>query len=126
LRGLLPENSTIESAVSCFESMCSIKIESKEDDLLYETGTFNFTGKNMFYFSLVRQFRGEDQEDEYMQLHLDILYDPTKETKRFSNVEWSDGDFSNFFKLVKSSKAYIYLVENKIPIQDIQIFCAET
>ena len=52
--------------------MCNIPTE--EDIILFETETYSFTGKPMFYFSLVRQF--PDDEEEYYQIHVDVLYSP--------------------------------------------------
>ena len=38
-----------------FENMCMLN-SSENDMIIFETGTFSFTGESLFYFSLVRQF----------------------------------------------------------------------
>ena len=47
-----------DSIVSVFEEMCNMPL--KEDMILFETGTYSFTGKPMFNFSLVRQFPNDE------------------------------------------------------------------
>ena len=43
-----------------FEEMCNMPL--KEDMILFETGTYSFTGKPMFNFSLVRQFPNDEED----------------------------------------------------------------
>lgn len=40
--------------------MCNMPL--KEDMILFETGTYSFTGKPMFNFSLVRQFPNDEED----------------------------------------------------------------
>ena len=54
LQNSISDNSSLEHIVSMFEEMCNMPL--KEDMILFETGTYSFTGKPMFNFSLVRQF----------------------------------------------------------------------
>lgn len=54
LKNSISDNSSLEHIVSVFEEMCNMPL--KEDMILFETGTYSFTGKPMFNFSLVRQF----------------------------------------------------------------------
>lgn len=68
---------SLDNIVNVFEKMCDIPMEN--DMILFETGTFSFTGEPMFQFSLVRQFPNEDEE--YFQVHLDVLYNPTSENR---------------------------------------------
>ncbi len=93
LETAITENMQLPELVDTFEKMCQMPIDSKEEMLLYETGTFSFTGKELFYFSLVRQFPYES--DEYYQLHLDVMYTPNSKNQSFSECIWNvevDGD----------------------------------
>lgn len=54
LKNRITDKMTLEDIVSTFEQMCRMPIEN--DMILFETGTFSFTGEPLFYFSLVRQF----------------------------------------------------------------------
>lgn len=56
----------------------------EEDSRLFETGSFDFTGVELFYFSLVKQNANDD--GEYYQIHFDILDEPDSENKKFSNT----------------------------------------
>ena len=49
---------TLPALVDVFEKMCELPIENVSDAdimILFETGTYTFTGKPLFYFSLVAQ-----------------------------------------------------------------------
>ena len=72
MKNRISDKSGLEDIVNVFEQMCNIPTE--EDIILFETETYSFTGKPMFYFSLVRQF--PDDEEEYYQIHVDVLYSP--------------------------------------------------
>ena len=68
LQNRISDKSSLENIVDVFEEMCNIPI--KEDMILFETGTYSFTGEPMFNFSLVRQFPND--EEEYYQIHLNV------------------------------------------------------
>lgn len=112
LKNEIDGKTTLPELVDVFEKMSLIELEGVEADddmLLFETGTFDFTGENLFYFSLARQF--PNGEDEYFQLHLDICFTPDKINKKFHKTLWSD-EFDHkaeFFEAVRSSKAYAAL-----------------
>ena len=86
LQKSISDNSSLEHIVSVFEEMCNMPF--KEDMILFETGTYSFTGKPMFNFSLVRQFPND--EEEYYQIHVDVLYIPTEENKDFQRTIWKE------------------------------------
>ena len=74
LKDRIIDKMPLEEIVDVFEQMCSIPLE--EEMILFETGTFStFTTEPVFEISLVRQFSNDDEE--YYQIHLDILYKPT-------------------------------------------------
>lgn len=79
LKNMIRDSMNIDEIIESFERWYSPMEE--ESALLFETGTFDFTGKRQFYFSLVKQFPAED--DEYYQIHTDILYNPDSENKAF-------------------------------------------
>lgn len=112
LKNEIDGKTSLPELVDAFEKMCLIELEGVEDDddlLIFETGTFDFTGEDLFYFSLVRQF--PNGEDEYFQLHLDIRFTPDKINKKFHKTLWSDefDQKAEFFEAVRSSKAYAAL-----------------
>lgn len=118
-------NMDLSEMVNVFEKMCKMKIEGSDEEeelLLFEVGTYSFTGEKLFYFSLVRQYRTDEEDDEYLQLHLDIMYKPDKNNKLFSGNIWSDETDMDFFDYIRQSEEYCYLKENHIPIEKIQIY----
>ena len=90
--------------------------------ILFETGTYSFTGESLFYFSLVRQFPNND--GEYYQIHTDILYKPDKKNKKLHNIVWSDSIKGDIFEYIRNSKAFEY-AEHKTPLR-IDIYMDET
>ena len=113
----------LDDLISVFEEMCEIPIEEENEKMiLFETGTFSFTGKPMFYFSLVRQYPNE--EEEYYQLHLDIMFEPTPDNSSFEQTTWSFEIEDNIFDYIRKSKEYMCLKE--IPIAKIDVYMDET
>lgn len=90
-----------------FEEMCNMPL--KEDMILFETGTYSFTGKPMFNFSLVRQFPND--EEEYYQIHVDVLYIPTEENKE---IEKCDYIYLNGVRYSQTSKLENYKISNVV------------
>ena len=69
LKEKLSGGESVESIVDVFEEMCSIPLDI--DAVLFETGVFHSCGKDMFIFSLTRQFPN-DTDDEFYQLRVEI------------------------------------------------------
>lgn len=103
LKDKIERTMELPELIALFEEMCSTYPEA-DDMLLFETGTFSFSGQSMFYFSLVRQYPGE--EEEYVQLHLDVRFQPDDKYRLLSGAVWSDGSNEDFFKFVRESGAY--------------------
>ena len=104
LKDEITDKTSLEEIINVFEQMCSTPFE--EDMILFETGTFDFTGKPLFQISLVRQIPNDD--DEYYQIHVDILYKPDNENKRFSEATWGEDLSENIFDYIRNSEAVSY------------------
>ena len=115
LQSMITEQTGLEDIVDIFEKMCQIPVEN--DMILFETGTFSFTGSPLFYFSLVRQFSNE--EDEFYQIHVDVLYKPDQENKGLSESVWNEDISENIFEHIRGSKAYTYAKTHAIVKVDI-------
>lgn len=122
LRDSVQDNMTLEQLIDTFGQMCQTPV-GDPDDLLFEVGTFPFTGEFMFQFSLVRQFQFLN-EDEYVQLHLDILYEPGKHTRSLRGCTWAEGSCEDFIATVKSSRAFQVMKDH--PIAKVKIFIEDT
>ena len=115
LQTRISDKSSLEDIINVFEEMCGIPI--KNDMILFETGTFDFTGEPMFYFSLVRQFPNSD--DEYNQIHVDVLYIPLEENKNFKQAIWNEEIEENIFNYIRESKEFNLCKEMEFSKVDI-------
>ena len=115
LQDRISDKSSLVSIVNVFEDMCRIPIE--EDMILFETGTYSFAGAPMFYFSLVRQF--PNCEEEYYQIHIDVLYVPEAANENFENTIWSEDIKENIFTCIKRSQEYEYCKDKEFCKVDI-------
>lgn len=116
---------TLPALVDVFEKMCELPIENVSDAdimILFETGTYTFTGKPLFYFSLVRQY--PDEEDEFYQLRLELLYEPSETTAPFSRTDWDIDLNENIFDHIRKSAEYIALKDE--PIYKINVYLDQT
>ena len=120
LKDKITDKTPLEEIVDVFEKMCSIPLE--EDMILFETGTFTtFASEPVFEISLVRQF---SNDDEFFQLHVDILYKPTSENKIFSEATWNEDLSENIFDYIRKSEVFAY-AKNKEYIK-VEIYLDET
>ena len=111
----------LEEIVDVFEQMCSIPLE--DDMILFETGTFStFEPEPVFEISLVRQFTNNDEE--YSQIHVDILYKPTGENEIFSETTWDEDLNESIFNYIRKSEAFAY-AKNQEYIK-VKIYLVET
>jgi len=102
LENSINEKMTLSEIITVFEKFCEEPID--DDMILFETGTFDFTGESLFYFSMVRQFPNE--EEEYYQIHVEVLYRPTDDNKSFREAIWDEDIEGYIFDYIRESKAY--------------------
>lgn len=120
LKNEITNEMTLENIIQVFEKMCRIPIEN--DMILFETGTYSFTGEPLFYFSLVRQFPNE--EDEYYQIHVDVLYKPNEQNKLFNEATWNEGLNEDIFDYIRKTEAFTYAKGEKYI--EVEIYIDET
>lgn len=117
LRNTITDKMTLKNIVDIFETAC---LPMNEDDMiLFETGTFSFTGEELFYFSLVKQVPAED--DEYCQLHIDVLYKPNAENRKFHSAVWDEDLEENIFDYIRNSEAFNYAQKDNYLKKDIYV-----
>ncbi len=110
-------NNTVDEIINVFEEMCKTPIE--EDLLLHEYGVYDFTGEDLFYYDLVRQY--PDGEGEYYQLRVSLMFSPDEENRLLNDTLWSDYTNENFFDYIRKSSAYGYAKNHKIKSIDIRV-----
>jgi hypothetical protein len=119
LRESIHEGMTLDEMIDAFREMCHISV-GEPDDVLFETGTYGFTGKKQFLFSLVRQFRVWN-DGEYVQLHLEVSYVPSFQTALLYRVKWGNPTDDAFFHGVKKSIAYRAVRKKPVARVDVRI-----
>ena len=117
LSDLLLERSAHSSPVSGLAAWEAFKAFGREAfelpgvGLLFQTGTFDFTGSELFYFDPVCQFEILDHDgehDHFEQLHCELTCEPRPELQTASAELWSF-DFPTadaFFSAVESLPAF--------------------
>lgn len=65
LKNAIIDGMNIDEIISTFEKWYQPMDE--DDSLLFETGTFDFTGEKLFYFSLAKQI--PNNFEEYINSH---------------------------------------------------------
>ena len=120
LKKSVKDGMSLTEIVDAFEKMCQVPME--DDMILFETGTYKFTGEPLFYFSMTRQF--PNGGEEFYQLHLDVMYSPNEENKAFKNSVWNEDIDEDIFKYIKESEAFKYASADKY--LKIKIYMDET
>ena len=70
----------------------------------------------------MRQFPSD--EDEFYQIHVDVLYTPDSTNQKFSFNVWNIDVEENIFDFIRKSEAFIYAKSK--PYQKIDIYMTET
>lgn len=122
LNDSIREDMTLEEMICAFETMCKTSV-GEPDDVLFETGTYPFSGEKRFYFCLVRQFQFLD-DNEYVQLHLEVTYEPRAKTNLLYNSKWGSPLDPEFYSMVKSSKAFRTVRE--LPMTGVKVWVDRT
>jgi hypothetical protein len=120
LKKTIKEDMKISDIVSTFEKICNLSNEGEM--ILFETGTYSFTGEPLFYFSLVKQV--PNNEEEYFQVHVDVLYKPDSENEILSDSVWNEDIDENIFEFIRKSDAFKYAENNNYI--SIEIYLDET
>ena len=115
LKEVINEDASVQDIVDRFEEMCREPMDN--DMILFESGTFSFTGEELFCFSLVRQFPNE--EEEYYQIHVDVLFETNDENKTLSESVWNEDIEENIFEYVRKSESFSYAVSDTYKRVDI-------
>jgi hypothetical protein len=102
-------------ALRVFRAFAEIPVACADDALLFQAGTYAFTGPELFSLYLTRQFtHEEDGEHAGMeQLHCIIYYEPTAELRALDRNLWSThcASLDDFFAQVEA------MPELQIPAQ---------
>lgn len=102
----------LSQLVDTFEEMSRLPVGSDDDALFFETVTDNFTGIELFFFTLVRQY--PNPEGGHYQLHMDVIYEPNEANQHFACALWQKDMEGDFFDSVRRSPAYLSAQNERI------------
>ena len=71
---------------------------------------------------MVRQFPND--EEEFYQLHVDVLYEPTEKNKDYQQTTWNEEIDENIFGYIKNSLEYKHCKGDRIC--NLEIYLDET
>ena len=112
LQNNISSNNKVDEIINVFEEMCKTSID--DDLLLLEYGIYDFTGVELFYYDLVRQY--PDGKGEYVQLRVRLMFSPDEENRCLEDTLWSDDTDENFFDYIRKSSGYEYAKNHKIKL----------
>lgn len=101
----------LSQLVDTFEEMSRIPVDGGST-LIFETVTDNFTGIELFFFSLIRQY--PNPEGGLFDLHLDVIYEPNEANQHFSCTLSQQQIEGDFFDFVRRSPAYLSAQNERI------------
>lgn len=118
---------SLPELISAFETVVSSAEGLEENELLFETGNYDFNGPKQLYFSLTLQWPNHD-EGEYVQLRMDILFSQMDIGDEEGNTMWSweYDSYAKFFDAVRESLTFNKLVDDGIEVQQVMVLEEET
>lgn len=119
LRSNIKEGMSIDQIMDIFKKMCEIPTDDEDECILFETGAYDFTGENIFYFSLIRQYESEDEE--YYQVFVKLCFAPDSFNTKLYDEIWSDSIDEDIYSAIKKSKSYKYAIDNRYKYINIGI-----
>lgn len=104
--------------ISIFKEFSKVDIDCSSDAFLFQCGVYNFTGEELFYWDIVRQFEIEvDNEYDHMeQLHFEVKFIPTQDLRKFNITKWSfELESDEYFSMVESLEEFTVPFKEYIP-----------
>ena len=110
----------VSASRPCWRSMPSsaadgVPVDQNGDMLLFQWGTYAFTGSPSFQLDITRQYILPDNDEPY-QLLLTLHYEPTEKTKSLGHGnQWCDSpdQLAEFREFIEASDAYRLLADSK-------------
>lgn len=120
LQTAVTEEASLEEILDAFAAMCEIPVDTTTEMFLYEVYPSEFNEEKHLNVHIVRQV-DEPGTDEFIQLHLDILYLLDEDMERFKETTWYDRDAEGFVEHIRSGAIYQTLIRKPIHEQYVSI-----
>jgi hypothetical protein len=108
-------------ALRVFRAFAEVPVACADDALLFQAGTYSFTGPELFSLYLTRQFTHEE-DGEYAgmeQLHCIIYYEPAAELRTLNHNLWSShcASLADFFAQVEAMPEFQVPTHRHTPLR---------
>lgn len=117
LQEKIDDSMTFGQVADVFAELCAEP--TADEEILFEAGTYTFTGKPMFTVSLARQI--PDGEDEFYQIRAELSFEPDKENGEIEELKWIDPTEKDAFAAVRGSGAFAYAASHMPVSVDLRI-----
>lgn len=113
LHGAVTEDSSLEEIINAFSEMCKIPVATSTEMFLYEVYSYEFEAEAFLNCHIVRQV-DDPGTDEFIQLHLDIIYRLEEDIAGFEETTWFEEDPEGFVQHIRSGSIYQTLLGKPI------------
>lgn len=120
LCGAVTEDSSLEEILNAFSEMCKTPVDTRTEMFLYEVYSYEFEGEAFLNCHIVRQV-DDPGTDEFIQLHLDIIYRLDEAIAEFEETTWFEADWEGFVQYIRSGTIYQTLLGKPIHERHVSI-----
>lgn len=112
LKNKIGDITKIDKVWDAFKSFGREPVQGEDEvALLFQCGVYDFTGEELFYFDLVRQFTiyEGDEYSKMEQLHCEFVFTPTAELRKLEASEMYfdyEGDVDDFYVMVENIEEF--------------------
>ena len=117
LQAHIDDSASFGQIMDVFAELCAQPTAGEE--LLFEAGTYAFTGEPLFTVSLARQI--PNGEDEFFQIRADLSFRPDADNAGIEDVIWIDPTDADAFSAVRQSAAFAYADSHTAQSVDVRI-----
>ncbi len=117
LQAHIDDSMSFGQITDAFAELCAQP--TADEELLFEAGTYAFTGEPMFTVSLARQI--PDGVDEYYQIRAELSFRPDADNAGIEDVIWIDPADADAFSAVRQSAAFAYADSHTAQSVDVRI-----
>lgn len=117
LQAHIDDSASFGQIMDVFAELCAQPTAGEE--LLFEAGTYAFTGEPLFTVSLARQI--PNGEDEFFQIRAELSFRPDADNAGIEDVIWIDPTDADAFSAVRQSAAFAYADSHTAQSVDVRI-----
>ena len=117
LKTRIADSASFSEITDAFAELCAAP--TADDEILFEAGTYTFTGEPMFTVSLARQI--PDGADEFYQIRAELSFRPDTENAGIEELKWLDPTDEDALAAVRQSAAFAYAETHTAVSVDLRI-----